>query len=137
MKDAADAAYEKACGVVADIVRKETQKADLASIAEYKEWVAWPERGLKKDRRELAIKCVDAVKNKLGSPENKKAAAAKVRAALKTSSVKEDAVGQIQEKARVSIREKLEKARQEADRKNRERREKAVPARKKNMDMEI
>ncbi len=137
LKDVADVAYEKACGVVADIARKETQKADLASIVEYKEWVARPERGMKKDRRELAIKCVDAVKNKLGSPENKKAAAAKVRAALKAPDVKEEAVGQIQEKTRVSIREKLEKARQDADRKNRERLERSASVRKKNMDMEI
>ena len=137
LKDAADVAYEKACGVVADIARKETQKADLASIGEYREWVARPERGLKKDRREFAIKCVDAVWNKVGSPENKKAVAAKVRAALKTPNVKEAAVGQIQEKTRVSIKEKLEKARQDADRKNRERWEKAAPARKKNMDMEL
>lgn len=137
LKDAADVAYEKACGVVADIVRNETQKADLASIGEYKEWIARPERGLKKDRRELAVRCVDAVQKKLGSPEDKKAVAAKVRTALKAPNVRKAAMGQIQGKVRVSIKEKLEKARQDADRANRERREKMAPARKKNMDMEL
>lgn len=137
MKDAADAAYEKACRAVTDIVREETQKADLASVREYREWVASPERGLKKDRRELAIKYVDAVRNKLASPADKKTVAAKVRAALKAADVKKDAVEQIQKKARVSIKEKLEKARRDADRKNRERREKTAPSRKKDMGMEI
>lgn len=137
LKDAADAAYEKACRVVTDIVRDETQKADLASIREYREWVARPERGLKKDRRELAIKFVDAVWNKLASPADKKTVAAKVRAALKAADVKKDAVEQIQKKARTSVMEKLAQARKEADRKNRERRERMEPVRKKDMDMEL
>ena len=52
VEEVADTAYEKACEVVTDTVRAETQKEDIRAVEDYKKWLAAPER---KPRRRKGI----------------------------------------------------------------------------------
>ncbi len=52
--DAADTAYKKACEVVADTVRKETRKADMAVVEDYRKWVTSPDRKMPQGKKDFA-----------------------------------------------------------------------------------
>lgn len=116
--DVADTAYKKACEAVADTVRKETRKADMAVVEDYRKWVTSPDRKMPQEKKDFAGKCLDIVQEKL-----RKAAQAvmkKVQTSLQNTDIKTANTEQIKEKARESIRERLARGKEEADRLNRE-----------------
>ncbi len=116
--EVADTAYKKACEAVADTVRKETRKADMAVVEDYRKWVTSPDRKMPQEKKDFAGKCLDIVQEKL-----RKAAQAvmkKVQTSLQNADIKTANVEQIKEKARESIRERLARGKEEADRLNRE-----------------
>lgn len=116
--EVADTAYKKACEAVVDTVRKETRKADMAVVEDYRKWVTSPDRKMPQEKKDFAGKCLDIVQEKL-----RKAAQAvmkKVQTSLQNADIKTANVEQIKEKARESIRERLARGKEEADRLNRE-----------------
>ena len=61
VEEVADTAYEKACEVVADTVRAETQKEDIRVVEDYKKRLASPERKAPQEKRDFAVKCLCTV----------------------------------------------------------------------------
>ncbi|MCM1543462.1 MAG: serine/arginine repetitive matrix protein 2, partial [Blautia sp.] len=115
--EVADTAYEKACQVVADTVRAETQKEDLRALEDFKEWLSAPERKAPQDKREFAVKCLETVQGQIKDMAQK--ALKKVQAALHKPEVSRANREQVREKAKESIREQLARGKMEADRLNR------------------
>ena len=136
VEEVADAAYEKACEVVADTVRAETQKEDLKAVEDYKKWLAAPERKAPQDKRDFAVKCLEAIQGQLINAAQK--VLRKVQSALQKPEVSRANKEQIREKARESIKDRLARGKIEADRVNRERMERegrVRPAAKKDMEI--
>lgn len=101
VEEIAEEAYEKACEVVADTVRAETQKQDLAVLEDYKDWITSPERNLSPDKKAVISKCLDALSSKM-----KKAAGkimSMVQVVLKNPEVKENNQSKVKEKAKESL----------------------------------
>lgn len=136
VEEVADTAYEKACEVVTDTVRAETQKEDIRAVEEYKKWLASPERKAPKEKRDFAVKCLNTIQEQIKNAAQK--ALRKVQSALQKPEVSRVNKEQIKEKARESIRDRLARGKTEADRANRERRERRdgiKPVTKKDMEI--
>ena len=136
VEEVADTAYEKACEVVTDTVRVETQKEDIRAVEEYKKWLASPERKAPKEKRDFAVKCLNTIQEQIKNAAQK--ALRKVQSALQKPEVSRVNKEQIKEKARESIRDRLARGKTEADRANRERRERRdgiKPVTKKDMEI--
>lgn len=119
IEEVADTAYEKACEVVADTVRAEARKADMTVVEDYKKWVTSPDRKMPQEKKDLVGKCLDVVQDKLRKASQ--AVLEKVQKTLQRADMKTANKEQIKEKARESIRERLAKGKEEADRYNLER----------------
>lgn len=107
VEEIAEDAYEKACEIITDAVRAETQKQDLAVLENYKEWITSPERNLSQEKKDVIGKCLDALSSKM-----KKAAGkilSKVQAALKNPEVKENNKAKVRENAKESLLALLER----------------------------
>ncbi len=136
VEEVADTAYEKACEVVTDTVRAETQKEDIRAVEEYKKWLASPERKAPKEKRDFAVKCLNTIQEQIKNAAQK--ALRKVQSALQKPEVSRVNKEQIKEKARESIRDRLARGKTEADRANRERMERRDgirPVTKKDMEI--
>lgn len=133
--EVSDAAYDKAVEVVTDTVKAETQKEDVAAIADYRDWLLKPERKAPPEKREYAAKMMDKVIEKIMAAAGKMLA--KVQHSLMKPEIRKAGTEQIKEKARESIKDKMEKARIAADKSNRERweREGKLPGRKQDMEL--
>ena len=101
VEEIAENAYEKACEVVADTVRTETQKQDLAVLEDYKEWITSPERNLSQEKKDVIGKCLDALGSKMKNAAGK--ILSKVQKALKNPEVKNRNQEQVREKAKESL----------------------------------
>ena len=121
VEEVADTAYEKACEVVSDTVRAETQKEDIRAVEDYKKWLASPERKAPKEKRDFAVKCLNTVQEQIKNAAQK--VLRKVPSALQKPEVSRANKEQIKEKARESVRDRLARGKIEADRANRERME--------------
>ncbi len=121
VEEVADTAYEKACQVVTDTVRAETQKEDLKAVEDYKKWLASPERKAPQDKRDFAVKCLETIQGQIKNAAQR--ALKKAQAALQKPEASRANKEQVREKARESIREQLARGKIEADRANRERME--------------
>ncbi len=121
LEEVADTAYEKACEVVTDTVRAETQKEDIRAVEDYKKWLASPERKAPQEKRDFAVKCLCTVQEQLKNAAQK--VLRKVQSALQKPEVSRANKEQIKEKARESIKDRLARGKMEADRANRERME--------------
>ena len=121
VEEVADTAYEKACEVVADTVRAETQKEDIRAVEDYKKWLASPERKAPQEKRDFAVKCLGTVQEQIKNAAQK--VLRKVQSALQKPEVSRANKEQIKEKARESIKDRLARGKMEADRANRERME--------------
>lgn len=119
VEEVADTAYKKACEVVADTVRAETQKEDLHTIENFKKCLISPERKISQEKRDFAVKCLDMMQEQIRNAEQK--AIIKVRPALQKPEVSRANKEQIKAKARESVLDKLTRGKIEADRLNRER----------------
>ena len=71
VEEVADTAYEKACEVVTDTVRAETQKEDIRAVEEYKKWLASPERKAPKEKRDFAVKCLGTIQGRIKNAAQK------------------------------------------------------------------
>lgn len=127
VEEVADSAYEKACEVVADTVRAETQKEDLKAVEDYKKWLASPERKAPQEKRDFAVKCLNTIQEQIRNATQK--ALKKVRSALQKPEVNRANKEQIKTKARESVLDKLTRGKIEADRLNWERMEREGKAR--------
>ena len=136
LDDVSDAAYDKAVEVVTDTVRQETHKEDIRLVEESKKWVLSPERKAPKKEREYAAERLDGVITKIKNAMQH--ALAKIQRTLMQPEVKQAGKEQVKKKAKESIMDMLAKAKQSADRDNRERweREGRIAPTKKN-DMEL
>ncbi len=136
VEEVADTAYEKACEVVTDTVRAETQKEDIRAVEDYKKWLASPERKAPKEKRDFAVKCLNTVQEQIKNTVQK--VLRKVQSALQKPEVSRANKEQIKEKAGESVRDRLARGKMEADRANRERMERRdgiKPVAKKDMEI--
>ena len=136
VEEVADTAYEKACEVVSDTVRAETQKEDIRAVEDYKKWLASPERKAPKEKRDFAVKCLNTVQEQIKNAAQK--VLRKVQSVLQKPEVSRANKEQIKEKARESVRDRLARGKMEADRANRERmgrRDGIKPVTKKDMEI--
>ena len=135
VEEVADTAYEKACEVVADTVRAETQKEDIRAVEDYKKWLASPERKAPQEKRDFAVKCLCTVQEQIKNAAQK--VLRKVQSALQKPEVSRANKEQIKEKARESMKDRLARGKIEADRVNRERMERRNVRVATKKDMEI
>ena len=119
--EVSESAYEKAVETVTDAVRAETQKADIAEIEAYKRWVTAPERKTPQDKKDFVGKCLSILQENLRSKAQK--IMGRVKSALLNPEARKENTDKIKDQARQSIKERLAQAKIEADRANRERRE--------------
>ena len=135
VEEVADTAYEKACEVVADTVRAETQKEDIRAVEDYKKWLASPERKAPQEKRDFAVKCLCTVQEQIKNAAQK--VLRKVQSALQKPEVSRANKEQIKEKARESMKDRLARGKIEADRVNWERMERRNVRAATKKDMEI
>ena len=128
-------AYDKAVEVVTDTVRQETHKEDIRLVEETRNWVLSPERKAPKREREYTAARLDGVVSKIKNAMQ--SALSKIQKKLLQPEMKQSGKEQIKEKARESIRDKLARAKQESDRKNREREGQSIPRQKQDMEVEV
>ncbi|MBE5893123.1 MAG: serine/arginine repetitive matrix protein 2 [Lachnospiraceae bacterium] len=107
VEEIVDTAYEKACETVAEKVFEETQKQDLAIVENYQTWISSKDRNLPTDKKNLIIRSLDAVQNRIKKSAEK--LRQKVMSALKSPSLQEQAKALIKEKAKESLLEKLQR----------------------------
>lgn len=128
--EVANVAYEKACEVVSETAGVEAHEHSMKVIDEYKDWLGSPEREAPKEKRNYAIRRIEAIQEKLKASVSN--LLVRVAKRLADPIVKEKNTEAIKEKTRVSIREllrqKQEELQQEAGR------EKPV-SRKQNMEL--
>ena len=136
LENVSAAAYDKAVEVVTDTVRQETHKEDIRLVEESKKWVLSPERKAPKKEREYAAERLDGVITKIKNAMQH--ALAKIQRTLMQPEVKQAGKEQVKKKAKESIMDKLAKAKQSADRDNRERWEREgriAPTKKQDMEL--
>ena len=136
LDDVSDAAYDKAVEVVTDTVRQETHKEDIRLVEETKKWVLSPERKAPKKEREYAAERLDGVITKIKNAMQH--ALANIQRTLMQPEVKQAGKEQVKKKAKESIMDMLAKAKQSADRDNRERWEREgriAPTKKQDMEL--
>ncbi len=125
-------AYDKAVEAVAEKVREQTKLADIATIEKYQKSVTSPGTKNSPQVVKLANTILNSVKTKL------KESAGQVQANLQKPEARQAGREQVKAKARESIKDKLARAREDADRKNRERWERAgriSPTTKQDMEL--
>ena len=110
--EVAEKAYEKACEVVTETVRTETIKADISIIENYRDDVMKPDNGSTEKQRSFARKLLDGVVDlvKRKSVE----IAALVRSALSDPEIGQRNRSVVAETAKISIRERLARAKAES-----------------------
>ena len=119
-----------------DTVRQETHKEDIRLVEESKKWVLSPERKAPKKEREYAAARLDGVVKKIKNAMQN--ALANIQKALMQPVTKQAGKAQIKEKARETMKDRLARAKADADRKNRERWERegrTAPAKKHDMEL--
>ena len=104
-EEVAEEAYDKACEVIADSVIEQTKEEEMKEIRHYKNWLSLEDKKIPKEKKEFAIKCLDALENHLRKISQK--ISEKIRMALQNPNQKDANKESIKENARASIREKL------------------------------
>ena len=104
-EEVAEEAYDKACEVIADSVIEQTKEEEMKEIRHYKNWLSLEDKKIPKEKKEFAIKCLDALENHLRKISQK--ISEKIRMALQNPNQKDANKEVIKENARASIREKL------------------------------
>lgn len=132
LDEVSDAAYDKAVEAVADKVREQTRLADIAAIEKFRKSVTSPGTKNSPQVVKLANTILNSVKEKL------KESAGQVQVNFQKPEVRQAGKEQIKAKARESIKDKLARAKEDADRKNRERWERTgqiSPTKKQDMEL--
>lgn len=103
--EVAGQAYEKACEVVADTVRQETQKEDIKILDDYSRWLSAPERTDDKKLRDYAVRRFGTLKEKF--LKSARGIMEKVAKALQEPERKKENLEQVKTKARISLKAQL------------------------------
>ena len=103
--EVAEQAYEKACEVVTDTVRQETQKENIKILDDYSAWLSAPERTDDKKLRDYAVRRLGVLRGKF--LKSAKGIMEKITKSLQEPERKRENLEQVKEKARVSVKEKL------------------------------
>ena len=106
VEEVSDAAYEKACEVVAETVQTETAKEHLMIVEDYRKWVESPKSKVPKDIRPDVVSVLNVVKKKLTA--SAKSVLDKVKARLHDREIREADTRTIKEQARQSVLERLQ-----------------------------
>ena len=111
LDDVAADAFEKACDVVTEAVREETQKADIKLIDDYEKTVLQGDNS--PTIKSIARKIFAGIRNLFAKAAEKMLGA--IKRTLADPAVKEKNIAIIKEKARGSVLDKLAKAQIEVD----------------------
>ena len=103
--EVAGQAYEKACEVVIDTVRQETQKEDIKILDDYSKWLSAPERTDDKKLRNYAVRHLETLKEKF--LKSAKGIMEKVAKSLQEPERKKENLEQVKERARISLKAQL------------------------------
>lgn len=103
--EVAGQAYEKACEVVADTVRQETQKEDIKILDDYSKWLSAPERTDDKKLRDYAVRRLGTLKEKF--LKSAKGIMEKVTKSLQEPERKKENLEQVRTRARISLKAQL------------------------------
>ena len=103
--EVAGQAYEKACEVVTDTVRQETQKEDIKILDDYSKWLSAPERTDDKKQRNYAVRRLETLKGKF--MKSAKGIMEKVTKSLQEPERKKENLEQVRERARISLKAQL------------------------------
>ena len=103
--EVAGQAYERACEVVTDTVRQETQKEDIKILDDYSKWLSAPERTADKKLRDYAVRRLETLKEKF--LKSAKGIMEKITKSLQEPQQKQANLEQVKEKARISLKAQL------------------------------
>jgi len=103
--EVAGQAYEKACEVVTDTVRQQTQKEDINILDDYSKWLSAPERTADKKLRDYAVRRLETLKEKF--VKSAKGIMEKVTKSLQESERKQENLEQVKTTARISLKAQL------------------------------
>lgn len=103
--EVAGQAYEKACEVVTDTVRQETQKEDIKILDDYSRWLSAPERTADEKMRHYAVRRLETLKEKF--LKSAKGIMEKVTKSLQEPEQKQENLEQVKTTARISLKAKL------------------------------
>ena len=103
--EVAGQAYEKACEVVTDIVRQQTQKEDIKILDDYSKWLSAPERTDNEKMRQYAVRRLETLKEKF--VKSAKAIMEKVTKSLQEPERKQENLEQVKTTARISLKAQL------------------------------
>ncbi len=103
--EVAGQAYEKACEVVTDTVRQETQKEDIKILDDYSKWLSASERTADKKLRDYAVRRLETLKEKF--VKSAKGIMGKVTKSLQEPERKQENLEQVKTTARISLKAQL------------------------------
>ena len=103
--EVAGQAYEKACEVVTDTVRQQTQKEDIKILDDYSKWLSAPERTADKKLRDYAVRRLETLKEKF--MKSAKGIMEKVTKSLQEPERKQENLEQVKTTARISLKAQL------------------------------
>ncbi len=103
--EVAGQAYEKACEVVTNTVRQETQKEDIKILDDYSKWLSASERTADKKLRDYAVRRLETLKEKF--MKSAKGIMEKVTKSLQEPERKQENLEQVKATARISLKAQL------------------------------
>ena len=103
--EVAGQAYEKACEVVTNTVRQETQKEDIKILDDYSKWLSASERTADKKLRDYAVRRLETLKEKF--VKSTKGIMGKVTKSLQEPERKQENLEQVKTTARISLKAQL------------------------------
>ena len=103
--EVAGQAYEKACEVVTDTVRQQTQKEDIKILDDYSKWLSAQERTADKKLRDYAVRRLETLKEKF--VKSAKRIMENVTKSLQEPERKQENLEHVKTTARVSLKAQL------------------------------
>ena len=103
--EVAGQAYERACEVVTDTVRQETQKEDIKILDDYSRWLSAPERTDNEKMRNYAVRRLETLRGKF--LKSAKEIMEKVTKSLQEPEQKQENLEQVKTTARISLKAQL------------------------------
>ena len=103
--EVAGQAYERACEVVTDTVRQETQKEDIKILDDYSRWLSAPERTDNEKMRSYAVRRLETLRGKF--LKSAKEIMEKLTKSLQEPNRKQENLEQVKTTARISLKAQL------------------------------
>lgn len=136
LDDVSEAAYDKAVEVVTDKVREQTQAEDMKILDAYQKSVTSPKSNNSPQVKKIADQILSRAKEKLMEAAGK--ILQRVQSALMKPEARKSGKEEIKHKAKISIHARMEQAKIDAERHNRERKQLQqgiAPKHKNNMEL--